>query len=208
MSSNTTINNLKSIIVDKNKEFENTKLEYIGYRDIYIDMFIDSMEINLITLREALQLIEDESADVSDVSDVNMIILISMYHKKKSESKLLEFAIKFIEKKRNRSDSIIRDLELLIVDHVDMLIGSMDTELISLRQSLQVIKAEVTKTKPDKTLQTVESNEAEIADINFITLINIYHKKTSEMRSLDFAIKCINKITNEIDPDELSKELA
>ena len=204
MSSNTTINNLKSIIVDKNKEFENTKLEYIGYRDIYIDMFIDSMEINLITLREALQLIEDESADVSDV---NMIILISMYHKKKNESKLLEFAIKFIEKKQNRSDSIIRDLELLIVDHVDMLIGSMDTELISLRQSLQVIKAEVTKAKPNKTLKTVESNEAEIADINFITLIDIYHNKTKEMRSLDFAIKCINKITNEIDPDELAKEL-
>lgn len=204
MSSNTTIDNLKSIIVTKNKEFEDTNLENVDYRDIHIDMLIDSMEINLITLRDALQLIENEA---TTISDVNMTTLINMHHKKKSESKLLEFAIKFIEKKRNRSDSIIRDLELLIVEHVDMLIGSMDTELISLRQSLQLIKAEVTKAKPDKTLETVESNEAETADINFITLIDIYHKKTSEMRSLDFAIKCINKITNEIDLDELTNEL-
>lgn len=200
MSSNTTIDNLKSIIVTKNKEFEDTNLENVDYRDIHIDMLIDSMEINLITLRDALQLIENEA---TTISDVNMTTLINMHNKKKSEAKLLDFAIKLIEKKQNRSDTIIHDLELIIVDHVI----NVDSELISLRQSLELIKAEVTKAKPDKTLETVESNEAETADINFITLIDIYHNKTKEMRSLDFAIKCINKITNEIDLDELTNEL-
>ena len=202
MSSNTTIDNLKSIIVTKNKEFEDTKLENVDYRDIHIDMLIDSMEINLITLIDALQLIENEAITVSDV---NMTTLINMHHKKKSESKLLEIAIKLIEKKRNRSDTIIHDLELIIVDHVI----NVDFELISLKQSLELIKAEVTKaantSNADKTVETTESNEAEIADINFITLIDIYHNKTKEMRSLDFAIKCINKITNEISPEELVK---
>jgi hypothetical protein len=205
MSLNTTIDNLKSIIVAKHKEFEDANLEYVDYRDIHIDMLIDSMEINLITLRDALQLIEDETTTLA-ISDVNMNTLISMHNKKKSEAKLLDFAIKLIEKKQNRSDSIIRDLELIIVDHVinannvDMLIGSIDSELISLRQSLELIKAEVNKS-------TNTFNTDKTVEINFITLINIYHNKTKEMRSLNFAIKCINKITNEIVQEELVQEL-
>jgi len=207
MSLNTTIDNLKSIIVTKNKEFEDANLENVDYRDIHIDMLIDSMEINLITLRDALQLIEDETTTLAiTVSDFNMNTLISMHNKKKSEAKLLDFAIKLIEKKQNRSDSIIRNLELIIVDHVinannvDMLIGSIDSELISLRQSLELIKAEVNKS-------TNTFNTDKTVEINFITLINIYHNKTKEMRSLNFAIKCINKITNEIAPEELLQEL-
>jgi len=98
MSLNTTINNLKSIIITKNKEFEDANLENVDYRDIHIDMLIDSMEINLITLRDALQLIEDETTTLA-ISDVNMNTLISMHNKKKSEAKLLDFAIKLIEKK-------------------------------------------------------------------------------------------------------------
>lgn len=205
MSLNTTIDNLKSIIVAKHKEFEDANLENVDYRDIHIDMLIDSMEINLITLRDALQLIEDETTTLA-ISDVNMNTLISMHNKKKSEAKLLDFAIKLIEKKQNRSDSIIRDLELIIVDHVinannvDMLIGSIDSELISLRQSLELIKAEVNKS-------TNTFNTDKTVEINFITLINIYHNKTKEMRSLNFAIKCINKITNEIVQEELVQEL-
>jgi len=111
-----------------------------------------------------------------------------------------------LKKKQNRSDSIIRDLELIIVDHVinannvDMLIGSIDSELISLRQSLELIKAEVNKS-------TNTFNIDKTVEINFITLINIYHNKTKEMRSLNFAIKCINKITNEIAQEELVQEL-
>lgn len=207
MSLNTTIDNLKSIIVAKHKEFEDANLENVDYRDIHIDMLIDSMQINLITLRDALQLIEDETTTLAiTVSDVNMNTLISMHNKKKSEAKLLDFAIKLIEKKQNRSDSIIRDLELIIVDHVinannvDMLIGSIDSELISLRQSLELIKAEVNKS-------TNTFNTDKTVEINFITLINIYHNKTKEMRSLNFAIKCINKITNEIAQEELVQEL-
>jgi hypothetical protein len=207
MSLNTTIDNLKSIIVAKHKEFEDANLENVDYRDIHIDMLIDSMEINLITLRDALQLIEDEITTLAiTVSDVNMNTLISMHNKKKSEAKLLDFAIKLIEKKQNRSDSIIRDLELIIVDHVinannvDMLIGSIDSELISLRQSLELIKAEVNKS-------TNTFNTDKTVEINFITLINIYHNKTKEMRSLNFAIKCINKITNEFAQEELVQEL-
>ena len=100
MSLNTTIDNLKSIIVAKHKEFEDANLENVDYRDIHIDMLIDSMEINLITLRDALQLIEDEITTLAiTVSDVNMNTLISMHNKKKSEAKLLDFAIKLIEKK-------------------------------------------------------------------------------------------------------------
>lgn len=207
MSLNTTINNLKSIIVAKHKEFEDANLENVDYRDIHIDMLIDSMEINLITLRDALQLIEDETTTLAiTVSDVNMNTLISMHNKKKSEAKLLDFAIKLIEKKQNRSDTIIRDFELIIVDHVinannvDMLIGSIDSELINLRQSLELIKAEVNKS-------TNTFNTDKTVEINFITLINIYHNKTKEMRSLNFAIKCINKITNEIAQEELVQEL-
>jgi hypothetical protein len=107
MHSDSIIRDLELIIVDKKKELEEVKkaisiLENVGHKDINNDMLIDSINIVLITLEEARQLIEAEAAEASNI---NMNTLIGMYHKKQSEARSLELAIKLIEKSNNSNDN-------------------------------------------------------------------------------------------------------
>lgn len=71
-------------------------LENLGHVDIKNDILIDSINIVLITLEKARQLIEAEN---TIASNINMNTLIDMYHKKQSKASSLELAIKLIEKK-------------------------------------------------------------------------------------------------------------
>ena len=107
MPSDSIIRDLELIIVDKKKELEEVEkaisiLENVGHKDINNDMLIDSINIVLITLEEARQLIEAEAAEASNI---NMNTLIGMYHKKQSEARSLELAIKLIEKSNNSNDN-------------------------------------------------------------------------------------------------------
>jgi hypothetical protein len=107
MPSDSIIRDLELIIVDKKKELDEVEkaisiLENVGHKDISNDMLIDSINIVLITLEQARQLIEAEAAEASNI---NMNTLIGMYHKKQSEASSLELAIKLIENKSNDNNA-------------------------------------------------------------------------------------------------------